>query len=93
MKHIYCQKLRTLAGAADGLAPMLFDNWPLSYYTWTYPGANTINYFSIVIIQIWKKIIFVVISFFVIWSVQIFAHDTTAQLSWHVQKFVAVAVL
>ena len=32
------------------------------------------------------------IQFVAIWSQQIFGHATTAVLSWHVQKFVVIAI-
>ena len=44
--------------------------------------------FSLVI-QIWWRICFALIQIVSNWSLQNFAHATTAVLSWHVQKFVA----
>ena len=40
----------------------------------------------------WKSH-FVVIQFLLIWLPQNFAHGTATVLSWHVQKFVAIAFL
>ena len=44
-------------------------------------------------IQIRWKLRIAVIPLLAIRSQQIFAHTTTAQLSWHVQKFVAITIL
>ena len=53
------------------------------------PGARFTNGFSIAI-QIRWEFRFALISILMQWSLQNFAHDTTAVLSWHVQKFVAI---
>ena len=52
-------------------------------------GAHFTNVFSITIQMRWK-IHFAFTSILTMWSLQIFAHDMTAMLSWHVQKFVAI---
>ena len=44
-------------------------------------------------IQIWRKIHFTVIPFLATILLHIFAHVTTAQLSWHVQEFEAISSL
>ena len=56
------------------------------------PGGQFTNNFFIKI-QIQQKLGFIVIPFLVMISLQNFAHATTAQLSWHVYKFVAIALL
>ena len=60
-------------------------------YQWK-PGARFINDFWPAI-QIRWKLRIVVIPLLAIKSRQIFAHATTAQLSCHVQNFVAITVL
>ena len=53
------------------------------------PGPRFTNGFSIAI-QIRWKVRFTLISILIQWSLQNFVHGTTAVLSWHVQKFVAI---
>ena len=53
------------------------------------PGPRFTNGFSIAI-QIRWKFRFTLISILIQWSLQNFVHGTTAVLSWHVQKFVAI---
>ena len=53
------------------------------------PGPRFTNGFSIAI-QIRWKFRFTLISILIQWSLQNFVHGTTAMLSWHVQKFVAI---
>ena len=53
------------------------------------PGPRFTNGFSIAIEIRWK-LRFVLISIPIQWLLQNFVHDTTAVLSWHVQKFVAI---
>ena len=57
-----------------------------------WPGACFINDF-LPAIQIWWRLRLAVIPLLAIRSQQIFAHATTAQLSCHVQNFVAITVL
>ena len=38
----------------------------------------------------WRKFVFAAVSVLGSKSLQIFAHATTAQLSWHVQKFAVI---
>ena len=52
-------------------------------------GPRFTNGFSIAI-QIRWKFRFTLISILIKWSLQNFVHGTTAVLSWHVQKFVAI---
>ena len=52
-------------------------------------GSRFTNGFSIAI-QIRWKFRFTLTSILIQWSLQNFAHGTTAVLSWHVQKFVAI---
>ena len=52
-------------------------------------GAHFTNNFSITI-QMWWKFNFALIQIQIKWSLQNFAHDTTAVLSWQVQDFVAI---
>ena len=52
-------------------------------------GPRFTNGFSIAI-QIRWKFRFTLISILIQWSLQNFVHGTTAVLSWHVQKFVAI---
>ena len=65
-------------------------NQPPLYSTW--PGARFTNGF-LPAIQIRWKLRLAVIPLMAIRSQQIFAHATTAQLSCHVQNFVAITVL
>ena len=51
-------------------------------------GTHFIN-FSITI-QMWWKFHFALIQIIMKWSLQNFAHGTTAVLSWHMQHFVAI---
>ena len=53
------------------------------------PGARFTNGFPIAI-QIRWKFHFTLISIIIHWSLHDFVHGTTAVLSWHVQKFVAI---
>ena len=53
------------------------------------PGPRFTNGFSIAI-QIRWKFRFTLTSTLILWSLQNFVHGTTAVLSWHVQKFVAI---
>ena len=53
------------------------------------PGARFTNVFSIAI-QIRWKYRFTLTSILIQWSLQKFVHGTTAVLSWHVQKIVAI---
>ena len=53
------------------------------------PGPRFTNGFSIAI-QIRWKLRFALISIQIKWSLKNFVHGTTAVLSWHVQKFVAI---
>ena len=53
------------------------------------PGPRYTNGFSIGI-QIRWKFRFALTSILIQWSLQNFVHGTTAVLSWHVQKFVAI---
>ena len=55
----------------------------------TSPGPRFTNGFSIAI-QIRWKFRFILTSIPIQWSLQNFVHGTTAVLSWHVQKFVAI---
>ena len=41
--------------------------------------------------QMWRKIHFALIQILMNWSLHFFAHGTTAALSWHVQKFIAIS--
>ena len=52
-------------------------------------GAHCTNDFSCTI-HIWLKFHFTLSQILINWSLQNFAHDTTAVLSWHVQKFVVI---
>ena len=52
-------------------------------------GPRFTNSFSIAI-QIRWKCRFTLISILIQWSLRNFVHGTTAVLSWHVQKFVAI---
>ena len=52
-------------------------------------GAHFTNNFSITI-QMWWKFHFALIQILTKWSLQYLAHDTTAELSWHVPNFVAI---
>ena len=52
-------------------------------------GAHFTNNFSITI-QMWWKFHFALIQVLIKWSLQNFAHDTTAGLSWHVHNFVVI---
>ena len=52
-------------------------------------GPRLTNGFSIAI-QIRWKFRYTLISILIQWSLQYFVHGTTAVLSWHVQKFVAI---
>ena len=52
-------------------------------------GARFTNGFSIAI-QIRWKFRFTITSILLQWSLQNFVHGTTAVLSWHVQKIVAI---
>ena len=54
-----------------------------------WPGPRFTNEFSIAI-QIRWKFRFSLTSTLILWSLQNFIHGTTAVLSWHVQKFVAI---
>ena len=54
-----------------------------------FAGARFTNVFSIAI-QIRWKFRFTLTSILIQWSLQTFVHGTTAVLSWHVQKFVAI---
>ena len=56
------------------------------------PGAHFTNGF-LPAIQIRRKLCIAIIPLLAIWSQQIIAHATTAQLSCHVQNFVATTVL
>ena len=56
------------------------------------PVARFTNDFLLAI-QIWWTLCFVVIQYLAIRSQHIFAHATTAQLSCHVQKSVAITLL
>ena len=51
-----------------------------------------INDFSLTI-EIRRKFLSAAIEFFFIGLQHFFAHATTAELSWHVQNFVAITVL
>ena len=62
------------------------------FYFIVWPRAHFMNNFSIVI-QIQWKINFSVTSLYGTISLQIFAHVTTAQLSCHVQNFIAIILL
>ena len=53
----------------------------------TKPGPRFTNGFSIAFQIRWR---FTVISSLIEWSLQNFVHGTTAVLSWHVQKIVAI---
>ena len=55
----------------------------------TLSGPRFTNGFSIAI-QIRWKFRFPLISILIQWSLQNFVNDTTAVLSWHVQKFLAI---
>ena len=57
--------------------------------TGCWPGSRFTNVFSIAI-QIRWKFLFTLISILIRWSLWHFVHGTTAKLSWHVQKFVAI---
>ena len=63
-----------------------------TYNTEDWPGARLTNGF-LPVIQIRWKIRLAVIPLLAIISRQFFAHVTTARLSCHVQKFVAITVL
>ena len=54
------------------------------------PGYRFTNGFSIAI-QIRWTFCFILTSILIQWSLQNFAHRTTAVLSWHVQKFIAIS--
>ena len=77
----YCQFLATLSLLVHVLHGHI-----------TGPGARFTNDF-LPAIQIWWKLRLAVIPLLAIRSQQIVAHATTAQLSWHVQNFVAITVL
>ena len=61
----------------------------VSHRKWSGPGPRFNNVFSIAI-QIRWKLCFTLTSILIQWSLQNFVHGTTAVLSWHVQKFVAI---
>ena len=61
------------------------NNGPFHYHS----GPRFTNGFFIAI-QIQWKVRFTLISISIQWSLQTFVHGTTAVLSWHVQKFVAL---
>ena len=66
---------------------ILFKKW--KHKTRKHAGPRFTNGFSIAI-QIRWKFRFTLISILIQWSLQNFVHGTTAVLSWHVQKFVAI---
>ena len=82
--HVYRQYLE----APSGHSRQITQN-DLSITMGSRPGARFTNGFSIAI-QIRWKFRFTPTSIMIQWSLQNFVHGTTAVLSWHVQKFVAI---
>ena len=90
-----------IAESRTGKPAMFTSTVPLSMTRpcgWTYlcaailgcgTGPRFTNGFSIPIKIRWK-FHFTLISILIPWSLQNFVHGTTAVLSWHVQKFVAI---
>ena len=74
---------RTRAQAAN------IEVTPMTLFLRDETGPRFTNSFSIAI-QIRWKFRFTLISILIQWSLQNFVHDTTAVLSWHVQKCVAI---
>ena len=66
-----------------------FSKFNSTGHVFIYTGSRFSNGFSIAI-QIRWKFCFTLISILIQWSLQNFVYGTTAVLSWHVQKFVAV---
>ena len=90
--HMWIQTAVTVRKRLSWVATSVTLTFDLDLLHGRYPGARFTNDF-LPAIQIRWKFRLAVILLLAIRSQQIFAHATTAQLSCHVQNFVAITVL
>ena len=62
------------------LQKRVLPNWDPTYQQTIQQNSNSMEIFRLVVFQILTE-----------WSLRSFAHATTAELSWHVQKFVVIS--